>query len=78
MVLQMGRVSTYRPNFLEIFGEAPPPSQTFANRHELEWKREECFLLRKPDPPVIVSVTKEASGRLKTTTVQILDYNLNR
>ncbi|KAJ7647580.1 hypothetical protein FB45DRAFT_998609 [Roridomyces roridus] len=46
--------------------------------HEFEWKREECFMLRKPDPPVLVAVTKEPSGRLKTTCIQILDYNLNR
>ncbi|KAG6910197.1 hypothetical protein DXG01_012332 [Tephrocybe rancida] len=46
--------------------------------HEFEWKREQCFMLRKPDPPVLVAVTKEPAGRLKTTTVQILDYNLNR
>jgi len=48
------------------------------NRHEFEWKREECYMLRKPDPPVLVAVTKEPPGRLKTTSVQILDYNLNR
>ncbi|KAG5337242.1 hypothetical protein E4T56_gene12529 [Termitomyces sp. T112] len=46
--------------------------------HNFEWKREECYMLRKPDPPVLVAVTKEPAGRLKTTTVQILDYNLNR
>ncbi|CCL98557.1 uncharacterized protein FIBRA_00557 [Fibroporia radiculosa] len=46
--------------------------------HEFEWKREECYILRKPDPAVLVAVTKEPTGRLKTTTVQILDYNLNR
>ncbi|CAK5281428.1 unnamed protein product [Mycena citricolor] len=46
--------------------------------HEFEWKREECFMLRKPDPPVLVAVTREPPGRLKTTSVQILDYNLNR
>jgi hypothetical protein len=46
--------------------------------HDFEWKREECFMLRKPDPPVLVAVTKSAVGRLKTSTVQILDYNLNR
>ncbi|KAJ7078862.1 hypothetical protein B0H15DRAFT_954281 [Mycena belliarum] len=46
--------------------------------HEFEWKREECYMLRKPDPPVLVAVTKEPPGRLKTTAVQILDYNLNR
>jgi hypothetical protein len=48
------------------------------NRNEFEWKREECFMLRKPDPPVLVAVTKEPAGRIKTSTVQILDYNLNR
>ncbi|EDR14637.1 uncharacterized protein LACBIDRAFT_305473 [Laccaria bicolor S238N-H82] len=46
--------------------------------HEFEWKREQCFLLRKPDPPVLVAITKETTGRLKSTSVQILDYNLNR
>lgn len=35
-------------------------------------------MLRKPDPPVLVAVSKEANSRLKNTTVQILDYNLNR
>lgn len=46
--------------------------------HEFEWKREECYMIRKPDPPVLVAITKEPPGRLKTTSVQILDYNLNR
>ncbi|KAG6852805.1 hypothetical protein C0991_009081 [Blastosporella zonata] len=46
--------------------------------HEFEWKREECFMLRKPDPPVLVAIAKEPAGRLKTTSIQILDYNLNR
>ncbi|KAF7362093.1 hypothetical protein MVEN_00555000 [Mycena venus] len=46
--------------------------------HDFEWKREECYMLRKPDPPVLVAVTKEPPGRLKTTSVQILDYNLQR
>ncbi len=35
-------------------------------------------MIRKPDPPVLVAITKEPAGRLKTSTVQILDYNLNR
>lgn len=35
-------------------------------------------MIRKPDPPVLVAVTKEPPGRLKTTAIQILDYNLNR
>lgn len=47
-------------------------------RHDFEWKREECFMIRKPDPPVLVAVTKEPPGKLKTAAVQILDYNLNR
>ncbi|KAJ7874734.1 hypothetical protein B0H14DRAFT_2717323 [Mycena olivaceomarginata] len=46
--------------------------------HDFEWKREECYMLRKPDPPVLVAVTKEPPGRLKTTSIQILDYNLQR
>ncbi|KAF8433212.1 hypothetical protein L210DRAFT_3364930, partial [Boletus edulis BED1] len=46
--------------------------------HEFEWKREECFIIRKPDPPVLVAVTKEPPGRIRTASIQILDYNLNR
>lgn len=46
--------------------------------HEFEWKREECFLVRKPDPAVLVAITKETAGKSRTATVQILDYNLNR
>ncbi|THU97777.1 hypothetical protein K435DRAFT_796259 [Dendrothele bispora CBS 962.96] len=46
--------------------------------HEFEWKREECYLIRKPDPPVLVAITKEPVGRLKTQSIQILDYNLMR
>ncbi len=34
--------------------------------------------MRKPDPAVLVALTKEPSGRIKTSSVQILDYNLNR
>lgn len=46
--------------------------------HEFEWKREQCFLIRKPDPPVLVAVTKEPSRQVRTAQVQILDYNLHR
>lgn len=46
--------------------------------HEFEWRREECFIVRKPDPPVLVAVTKEPPGRIKTSSVQLLDYNLQR
>ncbi|KZV98779.1 hypothetical protein EXIGLDRAFT_831994 [Exidia glandulosa HHB12029] len=46
--------------------------------HTFEWRREACYMLRKPDPPVQVAVTKEPSGRIKTSVVQILDYNLHR
>lgn len=35
-------------------------------------------MLRKPDPPVLIAVTKEPPGRLKTLNCQILDYNLHR
>jgi hypothetical protein len=35
-------------------------------------------MVRKPDPPVLVAVTNEPAGRIKTSAVQILDYNLNR
>ncbi|KAI0955322.1 hypothetical protein AcW1_006938 [Taiwanofungus camphoratus] len=46
--------------------------------HEFEWRREECFILRKPDPAVLVAVTKEPAGRSKPASVQLLDYNLTR
>lgn len=46
--------------------------------HEFEWKKEECFIIRKPDPPVLVAITKEPSSRVRSWTVQILDYNINR
>ncbi|EJD48273.1 hypothetical protein AURDEDRAFT_101921 [Auricularia subglabra TFB-10046 SS5] len=46
--------------------------------HTFEWRREACYMIRKPDPPVQVAVTKEPSGRIKTSVVQILDYNLHR
>lgn len=52
--------------------------RSFICRHEFEWKRQECFIIRKPDPPVLVAVTKEPPGKLKTTAIQILDYNINR
>lgn len=35
-------------------------------------------MIRKPDPPVLVAITKEPAGRIKSRTVQILDYNINR
>ncbi|KAJ2912629.1 hypothetical protein MD484_g7784, partial [Candolleomyces efflorescens] len=46
--------------------------------HEFEWKREQCFLIRKPDPPVLVAVTKEPTRQVRTAQVQLLDYNLHR
>ncbi|KAJ4468293.1 hypothetical protein J3R30DRAFT_3305992 [Lentinula aciculospora] len=46
--------------------------------HEFEWKREECYIIRKPDPPVLVAITKEIPGRVQFATIQVLDYNLNR
>lgn len=46
--------------------------------HDFEWKKDECYMIRKPDPPVLVAVTSEPPSRIKNGTVQILDYNLNR
>ncbi|KAJ3749182.1 hypothetical protein DFH05DRAFT_1389989 [Lentinula detonsa] len=52
--------------------------------HEFEWKREEeCYIIRKPDPPVLVVITSRKeivnSGRAQqSATIQVLDYNLNR
>jgi hypothetical protein len=46
--------------------------------HEFEWKKDECYMIRKPDPPVLVAVTSEPPARIRNGTVQILDYNLNR
>ena len=46
--------------------------------HEFEWKKDECYMIRKPDPPVLVAVTSEPPSRIKNGSVQILDYNLNR
>ncbi|KAJ3899555.1 hypothetical protein F5879DRAFT_787790, partial [Lentinula edodes] len=48
--------------------------------HEFEWKREEeCYIIRKPDPPVLIAITtRKESNRIQSATVQILDYNLDR
>lgn len=46
--------------------------------NQFDWKREECYMIRKPDPPVLIAVTKEPPGKIKTSTVQILDYNIQR
>jgi len=45
--------------------------------HTFEWRREECYIQRKPDPPVLVAVTRE-DKKAKTTVVQLLDYNIHR
>ncbi|CAE6417864.1 unnamed protein product [Rhizoctonia solani] len=45
--------------------------------HEFEWKKEECYILRKPDPPVLIAVT-EPEKKNKKAIVQFLDYNLSR
>ena len=63
------RVQTILPAVLSL---------TLLDRHEFEWKREACYLIRKPDPAVMVAITKEPTGKIQTTSVQILDYNLNR
>jgi len=41
-------------------------------RHEFEWKREDAFMLRKPDPPVSCCGNEGTAGRIKTSTVQFL------
>ncbi|EJU03538.1 hypothetical protein DACRYDRAFT_105696 [Dacryopinax primogenitus] len=46
-------------------------------QHEFEWKKEACFLIRKPDPPVIVC-SCDAPQTSKRSALQILDYNLQR
>ncbi|KAJ3964430.1 hypothetical protein EV361DRAFT_812149 [Lentinula raphanica] len=54
--------------------------------HQFEWKKEEeCYIIRKPDPPVLVAIAtrKEiasaTSARFQQSAmIQILDYNLNR
>ena len=46
--------------------------------HDFEWKKDECYMIRKPDPPVLVAVASEPPSRIRNGTVQILDYNLNR
>ncbi|KAJ3847281.1 hypothetical protein EV368DRAFT_51479 [Lentinula lateritia] len=48
--------------------------------HEFEWKREEeCYIIRKPDPPVLIAITtRKEFHRAQPATVQILDYNLDR
>ncbi|KDQ13076.1 hypothetical protein BOTBODRAFT_133991 [Botryobasidium botryosum FD-172 SS1] len=45
--------------------------------HTFEWRREECYIQRKPDPPVLVAVTRE-DKKAKTAVVQLLDYNIHR
>lgn len=79
MDIQMGRVRAPAICFLELIARIlNVPPILVHSRHEFEWKREECFLIRKPDPPVLVAITKEPPGRIKTKAVQILDYNLKR
>jgi hypothetical protein len=70
MVLSMGGVSSTRCGSVT--------HQNYPYSHTFEWKREQCFLIRKPDPPVLVAITKEPPGKIRSTLVQILDYNLMR
>ncbi|KAG8916972.1 hypothetical protein FRC00_014193 [Tulasnella sp. 408] len=48
--------------------------------HTFEFKREECFLLRRPDPPVLVAVYEfeRKQNKADVGLVQLLDYNLTR
>ena len=70
------RWSTHR--VLAIIRRFVPDFDEVYHSHDFEWKREECYILRKPDPAVLVAVTKEPPGKIQTRAVQILDYNLNR
>ncbi|KAF8868357.1 hypothetical protein CPB85DRAFT_1263337, partial [Mucidula mucida] len=45
--------------------------------HDFEWKREECYMIRKPDPPVLVAITKEPAGDSRPVLSKS-SYNLNR
>ncbi|KAF8329404.1 uncharacterized protein EI90DRAFT_3062502 [Cantharellus anzutake] len=45
--------------------------------HEFEWKKDSCYVIRKPDPPVIVCTTR-SEAKDKPASVQILDYNVKR
>ncbi|KAH9080247.1 hypothetical protein EDB83DRAFT_2608502 [Lactarius deliciosus] len=46
--------------------------------HVFEWKREECYLIWKPDLAVLVMIMKDTARKSRTAMVQILDDNLNR
>lgn len=77
--LSNGKRASFPPFFhLIARTKATRQHPCFPSSHEFEWKREECFMIRKPDPPVLVAVTKEPPGRIRSSSVQILDYNLNR
>lgn len=79
MDLSLGRVRLYHDRLLISQTKNTFISRLSASiRHQFEWKREECFLVRKPDPPVMVAIAKEPPGKIKTKAVQILDYNLGR
>ncbi|TFK52060.1 hypothetical protein OE88DRAFT_1658838 [Heliocybe sulcata] len=74
-------VELYNPNLaidLKYSGTLSTKWKFKWEEHEFEWKKEECYIVRKPDPPVLVAITKEPTSRSRTWTVQILDYNINR
>ncbi|KZT21173.1 hypothetical protein NEOLEDRAFT_1074096 [Neolentinus lepideus HHB14362 ss-1] len=74
-------IELYNPNLaisLKYTGTLSTKWKFRWEEHEFEWKKEECYIVRKPDPPVLVAITKEPTSRVRTWTVQILDYNLNR
>ena len=63
--------------YVSLLSRSGSPSNAPA-RHDFEWKKDECYMIRKPDPPVLVAVASEPPSRIRNGTVQILDYNLNR
>ncbi|KAF8994616.1 hypothetical protein BDZ89DRAFT_1085144 [Hymenopellis radicata] len=71
---------TSKTKILELCNPSSTVELKYTGTLSFRWgfKWEEMLHDRKPDPPVLVALTKEPAGRLKTSTVQILDYNLNR
>jgi hypothetical protein len=72
MAVRMGNVKSSA-----LLYNTPVLRSSYIQRHKFEWKREACYMLRKPDPPVLVAVA-EPEKKNKNGVVQILDYNLNR
>ncbi|KAH9990163.1 hypothetical protein BJV77DRAFT_1061040 [Russula vinacea] len=91
---QLYRINLFDPMSQSLLASATAPHATSKHKtielynpskwsfgweeNTFEWKRESCYLIRKPDPAVLVAITKEIHKASSTSSVQILDYNLNR